>query len=576
MNTSVHQGKKYRWLLDQQPMEDIMSLASATSLSLPVVQMLYARGYDTRQKIDEFLFLPQHQAVGDPALMKDATKAVDRIIEAIDKGEKILIAGDYDVDGITSSAMMLLCLQPLGAQINYFLPHRVRDGYGLACKTIERAAANGYKVIVTVDNGITAFEPALLAKKLGVDLIITDHHRPHDHLPEAYAIVDPAQYDCAYPYKTLAGVGVTFKVLSLLYQRLGKPLPDRVYELLLLGTVADVVPLTGENRYWVRHCLQLVNGNESMPLAVLKANGNVTKPELSSTDIGFSIAPQINALGRLEDARQGVKFLLGDDELVTHEIGQLLVQLNSARKEIERGVLNDVLAMINQGHINLSQDMVIVAMSDSWQPGVIGLVAGRLVGAFGRPAIMLHQSKNGVAKGSCRSIPGFNLFDALGKCSDLLIQFGGHSLAAGLAISVENIPAFRERLQQIMAQQYTIEQLQPQIALDAPMSLTDVNKKLVTDLALVEPFGSGNPSPAFFIPAVSLAQPPKLLKEQHVKCMVVADGVVKPVIFFGRPELYQVLLDLGTDSFDLAAQVTKNYWNDTMNIELVGIDIACK
>lgn len=568
------QGTKYRWLLSPVAEQETLRIACALSLSVPVVQLLMARGYDTQEKIEQFLFTDAVRDVPHPSLMKDLVKAVDRILLAIERGEKILVAGDYDVDGITSSAMMLLCLAPLGATINYFLPNRLRDGYGLSCKTIQRAADNGYTVVVTVDNGITAFEPALLARQLGVDLIITDHHRPHAELPAAYAIVDPAQQDCPYPYKPLAGVGVTFKVLSLLYERQGKELPARVYELLLLGTVADVVPLTGENRYWVRHCLRIVNANESLPITVLKTNGKVAKPELTSADIGFNIAPQINALGRLEDARQGVKFLLGDDPDQTNHVGQLLLQLNQARKEIERAVLDDVLRAVQEGAIDTSREMVVLAASNAWQPGVIGLVAARLVATFARPAILLHMGRDGIAKGSCRSIPGFNIFDALEQCKDLLIQFGGHSMAAGLSLRQENVPQFKERLEGLMAQRYTMAALQLQLVLDAKLSLSEVTAKLVADIEHLEPFGSGNPTPAFMIPAVTLAQPPRLLKEQHVKCMVVADGVIKPTIFFNRPELYQQLLQLGDRPFNLAAQVTKNYWNDMLSIELHGIDIS--
>ena len=293
-------------------------------------------------------------------MLKDAQKSVERIVQAIDAGEKILVFGDYDVDGITSSAMMMICLLPLGAQVNFFLPHRVRDGYGLSVKGIERAARNGYKFVITVDNGITAFEPAKRAKELGIDLIITDHHRAHDHVPDAYAVVNPNQPDCSYPFKTLAGVGVGFKLLSLLYELKGLSMPPKAYELLLLGTIADVVPLLGENRFWVRYGLSYVNKFESLSLQVLKQNGKVTKPIISATDIGFSITPQINALGRLEDARQGVKFLIGTNMQEVREVGTILRELNDARKDIERGIVEQVQAEIEQKKIDLDVENCIV------------------------------------------------------------------------------------------------------------------------------------------------------------------------------------------------------------------------
>ena len=285
-------GAKYLWKLPEYNTDLINKLVMRYNLSFPIVQTLINRGYTTEEDFESFLFTSYDKDVNNAILLKDAQKAVDRIIQAITHQEKILIAGDYDVDGITSSALMLTCLLPLGAQVNFFLPHRIHDGYGLSVKTVERAAKNNYKLIITVDNGITAFQPALRAQELSIDLIITDHHKPHDHLPEAYAVIDPQQMSCEYPYKKFAGVGISFKIMSLLYEKLEKQLPEKVYELLLLGTVADVVPLTGENRYWVRHGLHKINSTESFSLDVLKSNARVIKPQLSSTDIGFFIAPQ--------------------------------------------------------------------------------------------------------------------------------------------------------------------------------------------------------------------------------------------------------------------------------------------
>lgn len=277
---SVLQGAKYLWQLPPLPSQIVLDLALAYNFSIPVMHSLVSRGMSTKEALDSYLFSTFERDVAHPSLLKDAKKAVERLLAAIKNKEKILICGDYDVDGITSSAMMMSCLIPLGAQINFFLPHRVRDGYGLSAKTVQRAAQNNYKVLVTVDNGITAFEAATQARELGIDLIITDHHRPYDTVPESFALVNPHQFDCPYPYKKLAGVGVTFKILSLLYEQLGKPLPEKVYELLTLGTIADVVPLTGENRYWVRHGLQHINAQESLAVRVL--NKMLALPNRSS------------------------------------------------------------------------------------------------------------------------------------------------------------------------------------------------------------------------------------------------------------------------------------------------------
>jgi single-stranded-DNA-specific exonuclease len=469
---------------------------------------------------------------------------------------------------------MLSCLLPLKAQINFFLPNRVRDGYGLSTKIIERAAKNGYKVVVTVDNGITAFEPAKKAKELGIDLIITDHHRPHEEVPDAFSIVNPAQVDCKYPFKVLAGVGVAFKLMSLLYEKLKLKLPEKVYELLMLGTVADVVPLRGENRFWVRYGLQYVNKVESYAFKVLKQNGKVTKNIISSTDIGFSIAPQINALGRLEDARDGVKFLIGSDTNDIEAVGNVLLELNEARKGIERSIFEQVKQQIEQKKINLDHENVIVAASNSWPAGVIGLVASRLVSAYGRPTLLFHLSKDGLAKGSCRSIPEFNMFDALYKNKDMLKSFGGHSMAAGLALPIEKLSVLKENLELLVAEKCTPEDLQLKLTLDAQAKLSDLTKKFMNDMQNLEPFGNENKQPYFYFEDVVMVQKPQLLKDLHVKCTMFADGVIKPVIFFNRPELFQRFIDQGEKPFCLAAQVMENHWNGRVSIELSGVDVS--
>ena len=567
-------GAKYLWQLPECDQKKVADLAAQYNLSFPIAHTLISRGFTTRKDIDSFLFSSFERDVSHPAIMKDLEKAVDRIIAAIDNKEKILVFGDYDVDGITSSALMMICLLPLKANINFFLPHRVRDGYGLSTKVVERAAKNNYSVIVTVDNGITAFKPAECAKKYGIDLIITDHHRPHDEIPDAFAIVNPNQSECKYPFKMLAGVGVTFKLLSLLYEKKGLPIPFKAYELLLLGTVADVVPLIGENRFWVRYGLSCVNKVESLSFKMLKQNGKVVKPLISSSDIGFSIAPQINALGRLEDPRRGVKFSIGSDEKQVYEISTVLLELNEARKKIERSIFNDVVQEIEQKKIDLEKENIIIAANKGWQPGVIGLVASRLVSQYGKPTILLHLTNKGIAKGSCRSIPAFDMFQALHDSKDLLQQFGGHSLAAGLALKCENIPQLKQNLEKRIADQLTEFDLKQKIVLDAQICLSDLTKKLLADLQHLEPFGNENREPTFYLKDVVLMQKPVLLKDLHVRCAVFADGVIKPTIFFNRPELFEPLCKQGTEPFDMAVRVNENYWNGRVNIELIGVDIA--
>ena len=568
---SAVQGLKYRWLLPNNDKKVVNELAAKFNVSSPLINVLLTRGYREPDAIEKFIFTDAQSNVSNPALMKDADKAADRLIAAINNKEKILICGDYDVDGITSSALVLMCMLPLGADINFFLPNRARDGYGLAVKTVERAAKNNYAIIITVDNGTTAFEPARKAKELGIDLIITDHHKPHHELPEAFAFVNPHQADCTYPFKSFAGVGVSFKLMSLVYEKLNKSLPDTVYELLMLGTIADVVPLLNENRYWVRHGLRRQNVFASTAFNTLKKNGRLTKPLLSSQDIGFMVAPQINALGRLDDPRDGVTFLMSSDAAEVARIGTILAQLNEARKLVERSILRDIEAELATK--DMVRERVVVASSNSWPSGVIGLAASRLVGAYGRPAFLFHLTSEGVAKGSCRSIPSFNLFNALEQVSDMLISFGGHAMAAGLALPAHKLPEFKERMSAIVDEQLTADDLVPTLQMDAHLSLQDVTMKMVNDLEYLEPFGCENSVPLFYLRNVSLVGEVQLLKEAHTKCLVFSEGVMKPVIFFSRPDIYNKLMSNPAGVWDMAVQVTQNYWNNEVRVELQGLDV---
>jgi single-stranded-DNA-specific exonuclease len=567
-------GVKYRWQTPHIDQEAVCAIAVTYSLSFPIAQALYVRGFTKPEQIDEYLFSSYTKDVSDPVRMKDCQKAVDRIMKAIDGKEAILVCGDYDVDGITSSALVMRCLLPLGAVVNFFIPHRVKDGYGLSTAVVERAARNGYSVIITVDNGITAFEPVKKAQELGIDVLITDHHRPHGELPDAYAIVNPNQESCHYPYKHFAGVGVIFKVLSHLYTMLGKDLPAKAYELLLLGTVADVVPLTGENRFWVRHGLHYINTVESNSFQILKRNGKLLKNILSSSDIGYSIAPQINALGRLEDPRQGVQFLIGSDKEQVERTGRVLLELNEARKTIERSIYSDIVEKIEKKEIDLETEYILCAASQQWPPGVIGLVATRLVAQYGRPVLLFHITSNGMAKGSCRSIPAFNMFDALQASADLLTSFGGHSLAAGLALPIEKVSELKNRLEIRLRSLLTAEDLIQKLSIDASMILSDVTKKLLHDMKLLEPFGHENRQPLFLIENVVCLDQPVLLKDAHVKCQIFSDGVIKPLLFFNRPELFRWLLERREKKISVVTNIGENHWDGKTTVQLLGIDIG--
>lgn len=569
------EGSKYRWHLPNTDDPLAISKISATHNITPAIaHTLASRGMTDADAIRSFLFTTYEKDVANARLLKDAFRAVERILKAIDTNEKILIFGDYDVDGITSTALFLVSLLPLGANINFYLPNRKRDGYGLSKKIVERAASNNYTLLITVDNGITAHEAALAAAEANIDLIITDHHRPHDTLPVAHSIVNPQQEDCEFPHKILAGAGVSFKILSLIYEIKNLQLPEKVYELLMLGTVADVVPLITENRYWVRKGLTKINETRSYAMQVLAKNGKVTKDKINSLDIGFMIAPQLNALGRLDDPREAVKFLISSDHKEVERVGAILKTINEERKRIDRAIYDEVNQAIVNKTIDLEKENLIIAAKATWPAGVIGLVAGKLMHNYGKPAILLHLDKNGIAKGSCRSIPEFNIFDALNECKDLLLSFGGHSCAAGLKLKQEHIPLLKERIEEKIARELRPDQLQPKLEIDAKLSLGEMGKQLMHDLEQLEPFGNKNPEPTFMVENVQLQKEPKLLKDAHVKCTVFSEGVLKPVIFFNRPDLYATFNQLGEKPFTIAGNVTKNEWNGRTSIELRGSDVA--
>lgn len=574
MNNEYEQikGEKYLWRMKKFDLKKVQEVAVRHGVGISVAQTLLSRGFVSKEEITSFLFSSEKD-IAHPSRLKGASEAVERIIKAIRSEEKILIFGDYDVDGITSTSLLLVSLLPLGAKINYYLPNRLREGYGLSVAVVEKAVKNGYKLIITVDNGISAHKAAEKARELGIDLIITDHHRPHEELPHALAIIDPNQPGCEYPYKSLAGVGVAFKLASLLYEQLDKVLPEKAYEMLMLGTVADVVPLTDENRFWVRHGLACVNKKRSMAVSVLAANTNLSKTRWGSLDVGFMIAPQINALGRLDDSRDAVKFLISSQREDVERIGKILKEKNDERKIVERKIFEEIESLIVNKTIDLDKDKVFMASGESWPAGVIGLVAGRISHNYGRPTFLFHES-HGILKGSCRSIPEFDIFNALDANKDLLLTYGGHSFAAGLSLKKENFSELKRRLEEKISTELPPEALLPKIELDAECSLSDMTIKFLHEIDQLEPFGNSNSQPTFIFRDVTLLNQPVILKDKHVKCSLFSDGIIKPIIFFNRPDLIPFFNTIGDKPFHVAGHVMRNEWNDSIRIETQGLDVA--
>ncbi len=553
----------------------VFAISKKFGLSVPAAQVLVSRGYDDQIKVSNFLFSSADRDVADPSILKDAIKTVARIELAIERGEKILIFGDYDVDGMTSTSIVLLALLPLGAKINYFLPDREKDGYGISELAVQKAVSAGYSLIITVDNGTTAHSAAVQAKKLGIDLIITDHHQPKSELPEVFALVNPHQSDCTYPNKNFCGAGVAFKLMDLLYRGRGLNLPEKIYELLMMGTVADMVPLDAENRHWVRKGLAELKTKMSYSFLCMAKNAGLDcdKNFWSAQDIGFFIAPQLNALGRIDNSREAVKFLISQDKDLIETVAQKLKEINETRKKIDRSIFEEIEQRIKKGDIDIDSEKIIMAADLNWPAGVIGLVAGKLLANYARPTFLFNLTKDGLAKGSCRSIAQFNVFKALERVKDLLITFGGHACAAGLCLKSENLPELKTRLEEMVAQEVDSQDLVPSLNVDSDLSLLDTNKKLLDNIKMLEPFGHSNGVPIFLIKDVVLVRQPELLKKLHIKILIFSNGILKPVIFFNRPELYDLFLKNEDAPFHLLANINGNEWQGRVNVDFIGLDV---
>ncbi len=485
----------YRAWQVNQPDEAVAArLAAAIGAPLLLARILTARGMTTPQAAMEFL--AQDAPLSDPFLMKDMDKAVNRILQAIDTEEPIVIFGDYDVDGVTATALLYSHLRGMGANVRCKLPNREEDGYGLTNAILEGLAEKGYKLIITVDNGITAVPEAARAKELGIDLVITDHHLPGEVLPDAVAVVDPARADDESPCKTLSGAGVAFKLCAALDGCEPEALLDFCGDLAAVGTVADVMVLKGENRTIVKHGLQAMQHSERPGLlALLEACGLGDKP-VTSESISFAIAPKLNAAGRMDSAVTALQLLLCEDYERAEQLTEQLVANNQARQEAEQEIMAEAEAQLTADPAR-QNDRVILVWGENYHQGVIGIVASRLVERYGKPVIVISL-QNGEGKGSGRSVPGFNLHKAICACGNLLMRYGGHALAAGLSIQQENIEALRVALNEFAAKEYPVLECPP-LELDVAVQLDRLSVTEVQGLDYLAPCGNGNPAPLFLL-----------------------------------------------------------------------------
>jgi single-stranded-DNA-specific exonuclease len=519
-----------RWLIPDVNSQQADALAAALRIGLPVARILLAREISDVDSARRFL-RPSLDDLHEPAKLRGMTEAVERLGRAVRSGEKILIYGDYDVDGTTSVVILTKAIAMAGGAASFFVPHRLRDGYGMRSEVVEKAAAEGVTLIISVDTGIRAAEVVRRASELAIDVIITDHHLPEAELPAALAVLNPNRLDCAYPDKNLCGVGVAFKLVQALLSTLGWP-PDKLrrvlesfLKLVAIGTVADVVPLMGENRIIVKHGLSGLGAVRNRGLrALLDVSGFTNGRVPSSTDVAFRIAPRMNAAGRMDTANAVIELFLTDNTERAGVLAQQLHALNGERQLAEADVTRQIVEECARVPVGDGQRALVFA-ADNWHRGVLGIVASRLVERFHRPVFVLSRNpEDGLAQGSGRSIRPFHLLEALEAMPELFDRFGGHRQAAGLTIACDRLDLFRERLNEFALARLSLEDLAPQMEIDALLDLRELNERGIAEVFSLAPFGCGNPAPLFAALDVEVAGPPAVWKEKHLRVMLRQHG----------------------------------------------------
>ena len=482
------------WLCGRPKTEDAKALSEALGLPRLVCDVLVSRGFDTPEKARAFL--SEEAPISPPSLLKNIDAAAQRIRRAVDGGEKIAVFGDYDVDGVCATALMYSYLESLGAEVYYKLPNRADEGYGLCRASIDLIASRGITLIITVDNGVSAAEEVAYAAGLGVDVVVTDHHLPPAVLPDAAAVVDPQLPGDESPCKALSGVGVAFKVACAVDDTPPEELLEWYGDLVAIGTIADIMSLTGENRAIVRRGVEMLQDSARPGVRALVEVAGLGGRPVSAENVSFGLAPRLNAAGRMDDATASLRLLLADDDEEAAELAAALDSYNQERQKTEREIVDSIAEKIRSDD-ELSRRRVIVVWGEGYHQGVIGIVASRLVERFGRPAIVFSIDGE-EAKGSGRSVPGFSLYEAIAACSELLIRFGGHDAAAGMSVKTEQLRAFSEAINAFAAQRHPVMEAPP-LRADAPVSLAGLTTDDVAALSALAPFGNGNPAPLFLL-----------------------------------------------------------------------------
>ncbi|MFA6582072.1 MAG: single-stranded-DNA-specific exonuclease RecJ [Paludibacter sp.] len=563
----------YRSLTEQQ-IEIQKKITDELSISPILSQLLVQRDILTFEDARSF-FRPDLADLHDPFLMADMQNAVNRLTTAMQKNEKIIVYGDYDVDGTTSVSLVYKFLKQFYANIEFYIPDRYTEGYGISVQGIDYAATNGFKLIIALDCGIKAIEKVKYATEKGVDFIICDHHTPDDTLPPAVAVLDPKRIDCQYPYKHLSGCGVGFKLMQAfaITNNIDFSKLTPLLDLLALSIASDIVPITGENRILAFFGLKQINSSPSVGVKAILDVCSLADRDITISDIVFKIGPRINASGRMKQASEVVELLVSGDHAFAKEKSDTINDYNNDRKDLDKFITDEAIALIGADDRYKNRKSIVVHKAD-WHKGVIGIVASRLTEEFYKPSIVLANS-NGLASGSARSVPGFDIYKAIDSCRDLLETFGGHMYAAGLSMKEENIPAFTDRFEQFVAENILEEQTYPQIEIDAVLEFKDITPKFFRVLKQFAPFGPGNMKPIFVSKKVLDFGTSRLVgkEQEHLKLELIdtsSENVMNGIAF--RMHEYNAHLK-ALNPLDICYTLEENNFNGNTSIQLMIRDI---
>ncbi|AWV97763.1 single-stranded-DNA-specific exonuclease RecJ [Arcticibacterium luteifluviistationis] len=569
--------KRWQPLPEPQSSEEnsiISSLETALGIDKYLSTLLWQRGVNNFEEAKAF-FRPSLDGLHDPFLMKDMEIAVERLIKAIETEEKIVIYGDYDVDGTTAVALVYGFLNEFYSNIEYYNPDRYKEGYGISDTGIDWAESIGATLIIALDCGIKSIDKVDYAAEKGIDFIICDHHEPGEEIPKAVAVLDPKRVDCKYPFKELTGNGVGFKLLTAYCIKKDIDL-NKLYEYLdfaMVSIASDIVPIIGENRILAFYGLKKINDNPRIGLKALKEVAG-SNGEMNIENVVFTIGPRINAAGRIKHAKAAVQLLLASDYGEAMEFAYAIQEHNLERRTHDARITEEALTIIKEDDWLLNEAKSTVLFRKDWHKGVIGIVASRCIEHYYRPTVIFTKTKDGMAAGSARSVSGFNLYEAVESCSPLLEQFGGHMHAAGMTIPIDNIPDFRKRFNEVVSANITAEQLIPQINIDLKIKLEDLSKKFYRVMKQMGPFGPKNMHPIFQTDNLTLAAKPRILKEKHLKLELVEPetGTTMTALGFGMKEPFYDKL-LNSDSFKIVYTLEENTFRNQSTLQLFLKDI---